>query len=129
MDRQDRSAPATIGQPGSWSSAIDDVAKQFDFGLIPPRAGSPTPHLTGEGQVLGTPLSMAPEQVMSGGPLLVRPQRGTSLDRPARFPPRRTAQSPGPMPAPLRASVWSTHWDMKEGGEECRGERETGLLL
>jgi serine/threonine-protein kinase len=48
-------------------SGMDDVAKLVDFGLVLPRAGSPTPHLTGEGQVLGTPLFMAPEQVMSGG--------------------------------------------------------------
>ena len=48
-------------------SGMDDVAKLLDFGLVLPRAGSPTPHLTGEGQVLGTPLFMAPEQVMSGG--------------------------------------------------------------
>jgi serine/threonine protein kinase len=46
---------------------MDDVAKLLDFGLVLPRAGSPTPHLTGEGQVLGTPMFMAPEQVMGGG--------------------------------------------------------------
>ena len=48
-------------------SGMDDVAKLLDFGLVLPRAGSTSPHLTGEGQVLGTPLFMAPEQVMSGG--------------------------------------------------------------
>jgi hypothetical protein len=48
-------------------SGMDDVAKLLDFGLVLPRAGSPTPHLTGEGQVLGTPLFMSPEQVKSGG--------------------------------------------------------------
>ena len=48
-------------------SGMDDVAKLLDFGLVLPRPGSPTPHLTGEGQVLGTPLFMAPEQVMGGG--------------------------------------------------------------
>ena len=48
-------------------SGMDDVAKLLDFGLVLPRAGSPTPQLTGEGQVLGTPLFMAPEQVMGGG--------------------------------------------------------------
>ena len=36
------------------------------------------------------------------------PQGRTVLDRPARFPPRRMAQSSGPNPAPLRASVEST---------------------
>ena len=48
-------------------SGMDDVAKLLDFGLVLPRAGWISPHLTGEGQVLGTPLFMAPEQVMSGG--------------------------------------------------------------
>jgi eukaryotic-like serine/threonine-protein kinase len=48
-------------------SGMDDVAKLLDFGLVLPRSGSPTPHLTGEGQVLGTPLFMSPEQVISGG--------------------------------------------------------------
>jgi serine/threonine protein kinase len=48
-------------------SGLDDVAKLLDFGLVLPRAGSPTPHLAGEGQFLGTPLFMAPEQVMGGG--------------------------------------------------------------
>ncbi len=48
-------------------SGMDDVAKLLDFGLVLPRAGSTSPHLTGEGQVLGTPLFVAPEQVMSGG--------------------------------------------------------------
>ena len=46
---------------------MDDVAKLLDFGLVLPRAGSPTLHLTGEGQFLGTPLFTAPEQVMGGG--------------------------------------------------------------
>ena len=46
---------------------MDDVAKLLDFGLVLPRAGSAAPHLTGEGQVLGTPLFMSPEQVMGGG--------------------------------------------------------------
>ena len=48
-------------------SGLDDAAKLLDFGLVLPRAGSPAPHLTEEGQVLGTPLFMAPEQVTSGG--------------------------------------------------------------
>ena len=43
------------------------MAKLLDFGLVLPRAGSPAPHLTGEGQILGTPLFMSPEQVMGGG--------------------------------------------------------------
>jgi hypothetical protein len=40
----------------------------------------------------------------TGGPRLVRSHGCTSLDRPARFPPRRTVQLSGPTPAPLRAS-------------------------
>jgi eukaryotic-like serine/threonine-protein kinase len=47
-------------------SGMDDVAKLLDFGLVLPRAGSPAPHLSAEGQVLGTPLFMAPEQVTGG---------------------------------------------------------------
>ena len=43
------------------------MAKLFDFGLVLSRAGSDTARLSGEGQVLGTPLFMAPEQVISGG--------------------------------------------------------------
>ena len=46
---------------------MDDVAKLLDFGLVLPAAGPPAPHLTGEGQVLGTPLFMSPEQAMGGG--------------------------------------------------------------
>jgi len=53
-------------------SGMDDVAKLLDFGLVLPRAGSPMPHLTGEGQVLGTPLFMSPEQVTNSRPLDVR---------------------------------------------------------
>jgi serine/threonine-protein kinase len=48
-------------------SGMDDVAKLLDFGLVVPRAGLASTHLTAEGHVLGTPLFMAPEQVMSGG--------------------------------------------------------------
>ncbi len=51
----------------SRRGGMDDVAKLLDFGLVLPRAGSSAPHLTGEGQVLGTPLFMAPEQVMGDG--------------------------------------------------------------
>jgi serine/threonine-protein kinase len=40
---------------------MDDVAKLLDFGLVRP-AESPSPHLSGEGQILGTPLFMSPEQ-------------------------------------------------------------------
>jgi eukaryotic-like serine/threonine-protein kinase len=49
------------------SSGMDDLAKLLDFGLVLPPAGSSTPSLTREGQVLGTPLFMSPEQVTSGG--------------------------------------------------------------
>jgi serine/threonine-protein kinase len=48
-------------------SGMDDVAKLLDFGLVVTREGTTTFHLTGEGQILGTPLFMAPEQVVSGG--------------------------------------------------------------
>ena len=42
------------------------MAKLLDFGLVLPRAGSAAAHLSGEGQVLGTPLYMSPEQVRGG---------------------------------------------------------------
>jgi eukaryotic-like serine/threonine-protein kinase len=48
------------------SSGMEDVAKLLDFGLVLPRAGSPAPHLTGEGRVVGTPQFMAPEQATGG---------------------------------------------------------------
>ena len=43
-----------------------DVAKLLDFGLVLPRAGSSGAHLSGEGQILGTPLYMSPEQATGG---------------------------------------------------------------
>ena len=41
---------------------MDDVAKLLDFGLVRPVAPTFTAHLSREGQVLGTPLFMSPEQ-------------------------------------------------------------------
>ena len=47
------------------SGGIEDLAKLLDFGLVRPSAGARAPGLTREGQVLGTPLFMAPEQARS----------------------------------------------------------------
>jgi eukaryotic-like serine/threonine-protein kinase len=41
---------------------MDDVAKLLDFGLVRPAAAITAPHLSEEGQILGTPLFMSPEQ-------------------------------------------------------------------
>jgi serine/threonine-protein kinase len=41
---------------------MHDVAKLLDFGLVRPAATSGEPQLSGEGQILGTPLYMSPEQ-------------------------------------------------------------------
>jgi eukaryotic-like serine/threonine-protein kinase len=43
----------------------DDVAKLLDFGLVLP-ATAPSPHLSGEGEILGTPQFMSPEQARGG---------------------------------------------------------------
>jgi tRNA A-37 threonylcarbamoyl transferase component Bud32 len=43
-----------------------DVAKLVDFGLVLSRVGSDAAHLSAEGQILGTPLYMSPEQVRGG---------------------------------------------------------------
>jgi eukaryotic-like serine/threonine-protein kinase len=48
------------------SGGMDDVAKLLDFGLVLPAASSSTPDLSTEGQILGTPLFMSPEQAMGG---------------------------------------------------------------
>ena len=45
---------------------MDDVAKLLDFGLVLPAATAGAPHLSGEGQILGTPLFMSPEQATGG---------------------------------------------------------------
>ena len=45
---------------------MDDVAKLLDFGLVRPAAASRAAHLSGEGQILGTPLFMSPEQATGG---------------------------------------------------------------
>jgi serine/threonine-protein kinase len=49
------------------SGGLEDQAKLLDFGLVLPRARSGAPGLTREGQVLGTPLFMAPEQATGDG--------------------------------------------------------------
>jgi len=40
----------------------DDVAKVLDFGLVLPMAHTGAPQMSGEGEILGTPLFMSPEQ-------------------------------------------------------------------
>ena len=45
---------------------MDDVAKLLDFGLVLPRTWALAPHLSEEGQILGTPLFMSPEQAAGG---------------------------------------------------------------
>ena len=45
---------------------MGDVAKLLDFGLVLPTARSDAAHLSGEGQILGTPLFMSPEQATGG---------------------------------------------------------------
>ena len=41
---------------------MDDVAKLLDFGLVRPAAKVRAAHVSAEGQILGTPLFMSPEQ-------------------------------------------------------------------
>jgi eukaryotic-like serine/threonine-protein kinase len=48
---------------------MDDVAKVFDFGLARPLPSGRAAHLSAEGQVLGTPLFMSPEQATAVGEL------------------------------------------------------------
>jgi serine/threonine-protein kinase len=50
----------------SRRGGIDDFAKLLDFGLVRPSRSAGSPALSGEGQILGTPLFMSPEQVMGG---------------------------------------------------------------
>ena len=45
---------------------MDDVAKLLDFGLVRPAESNRSPHLSDEGQILGTPLFMSPEQATGG---------------------------------------------------------------
>jgi serine/threonine-protein kinase len=46
---------------------MDDVAKLLDFGLVRPAAPAPGAELSAEGQILGTPLFMSPEQATCNG--------------------------------------------------------------
>jgi serine/threonine-protein kinase len=48
------------------SGGMDDVAKLLDFGLVRPAGWTIAPHLSEEGQILGTPLFMSPEQATGG---------------------------------------------------------------
>ncbi len=45
---------------------MDDVAKLLDFGLVRPAATAVAANLSAEGQILGTPLFMSPEQARGG---------------------------------------------------------------
>jgi serine/threonine-protein kinase len=45
---------------------MDDVAKLLDFGLVRPTATAQLAGLSAEGQILGTPLFMSPEQARGG---------------------------------------------------------------
>ena len=45
---------------------MNDVAKLLDFGLVRPAATTRVAHLSAEGQILGTPLFMSPEQARDG---------------------------------------------------------------
>ena len=45
---------------------MDDVAKLLDFGLVLPAMTAPGAHLSVEGQIVGTPLFMSPEQATGG---------------------------------------------------------------
>jgi eukaryotic-like serine/threonine-protein kinase len=51
---------------------MDDVAKLLDFGLVRPLATPRAAHLSGEGQILGTPLFMSPEQAIGARELDAR---------------------------------------------------------
>jgi eukaryotic-like serine/threonine-protein kinase len=51
----------------SRRGGMHDVAKLLDFGLVLPMARTGAPHLSGEGQLLGTPQFMSPEQATAGG--------------------------------------------------------------
>jgi eukaryotic-like serine/threonine-protein kinase len=53
----------------SRRGGMDDVAKLLDFGLVLPIASAGAPQLSREGQILGTPLFMSPEQATGGGEL------------------------------------------------------------
>jgi eukaryotic-like serine/threonine-protein kinase len=48
----------------AWRGGMGDVAKLLDFGLVLGAATAIAPHLSEEGQILGTPLFMSPEQAM-----------------------------------------------------------------
>jgi serine/threonine-protein kinase len=51
---------------------VEDIAKLLDFGLVRPAAMEGATHLSGEGQILGTPLFMSPEQARGGAELDLR---------------------------------------------------------
>jgi eukaryotic-like serine/threonine-protein kinase len=53
---------------------MDDVAKLLDFGLVRPAAtaSASSPRTSDEGQILGTPLYMSPEQATNSQPLDAR---------------------------------------------------------
>jgi eukaryotic-like serine/threonine-protein kinase len=53
----------------SRRGGMHDVAKLLDFGLVLPMARAGAPHLSKEGEILGTPLFMSPEQATGDGEL------------------------------------------------------------